>query len=273
MGKIVWLASYPKSGNTWLRVFLHNYLTDARESHDLNRLADLTLAESAAPLYQKFLDKPVSQATDEEISRLRPKVQARITGTVPENVLVKTHNALVMHLGRPLISMAHTQGAIYVLRNPLDVAVSYADHYGLSTTEAIRALASEDTTTETTARTVYEVHSSWSRHVSSWTGRPHATLHVLRYEDMLAQPLAAFAGVIRFLRLPEDRARLRRAVELSSFERLRRLEADQGFVERPPSQKRFFRSGKAGGWRNLLTPAEADSIQAFHGPQMRRFGY
>src|SRR5438034_7719087 len=113
MGTIIWLASYPKSGNTWLRAFLHNFLRDPNESYDLDRLSDYTLGDSAGAQYQKFLRKPVREMTDEEVMVLRPKIQEMHTRSTPDNVLVKTHNALVEYLDRPIISMEHTAGAVY----------------------------------------------------------------------------------------------------------------------------------------------------------------
>lgn len=273
MGKIIWLASYPKSGNTWLRAFLHNLLRNPKEAYDLNKMSDFTLGDSTGILYQKFLRKPVREMTPEEISVIRPKVQKMLTEAMPDNIFVKTHNALVSHIDRPLIDMAYTAGAIYVVRNPFDMVISHADHYGRSIDESIRITAVEDAVVVTGEDNVYEIHCSWSRHVESWTARPHRALHVMRYEDMLARPMETFSGLVQFLHLPAEQERIRRSIERSSFDSLRKLEEEQGFIERSKSQKRFFRRGKAGGWREQLTPAQVAAIVAAHEPQMRRFGY
>ena len=119
----------------------------------------------------------------------------------------------------------------------------------------------------------YEIHCSWSRHVESWTAQPSPGLHVMRYEDMTARPMESFAGLVQFLRLPADRQRLQRAIELSSFDALRKMEDKEGFMERSEKSERFFRKGKAGGWREVLTPAQVEAVAAAHETQMRRFGY
>lgn len=273
MGKIIWLASYPKSGNTWLRAFLHNLLRNPTEAYDLNKMSDFTLGDSAGYLYQKFLRKPVKEMTPEEISAIRPKVQKMLSEAMPDNIFIKTHNALINYIDRPLIDMAYTAGAIYVVRNPFDMVISHADHYGRSIDESIRITAVEDSLVMSGEDNVYEIHCSWSRHVESWTAQPHRALHVMRYEDMLARPAETFAGLVQFLRLPAEPERIRRAIELSSFDKLSKLEEEQGFIERSKSQKRFFRRGKSGGWREQLTPAQVEAIVAAHEPQMRRFGY
>jgi hypothetical protein len=273
MGKIIWLASYPKSGNTWLRAFLHNYLRNPKESYDVNKMSDFSLGDSTGFLYQKFLRKPVKEMTGEEIALLRPKVQELLTRALPDNVFIKTHNALLDHYDQPMIHMEYTAGAVYVVRNPLDMVISHADHYGHTIDETIHIISEGEAVVVSGEENVYEIHGSWSRHVESWTGRPHRALHLMRYEDMLARPAETFGGLVQFLHLPEEKERLRRSIELSSFDSLRKMEEEKGFIERSKSQKRFFRQGKAGGWRDVLSRAQVEAIVAAHEPQMRRFGY
>jgi len=273
MGKIIWLASYPKSGNTWLRAFLHNLLRDPKETYDLDRLTDYSLGDSNGEFYQKFLRKPVKEMTDDDVAILRPKVQEFLTTRNSDNIFVKTHNALVEYLDRPIHSMAHTAGAIYVVRNPLDVVISAADHYGRTIDEMIAVMGLLECKINTGEISVYEIHCSWSRHVESWTAEPSPAIHVMRYEDMRLRPVEAFGGLVQFLHLPAERERLRRAIELSSFEALRKKEEEKGFRERSKKSERFFRQGKAGAWRDVLTPAQVEAIVAVHEQQMRRFGY
>jgi hypothetical protein len=121
---------------------------------------------------------------------------------------------------------------------------------------------------------VYEYTSSWSRHVHSWTHTPNPRLLVLRYEDLLDQPNKSFGMVPRFLGLDVARPRLEKAIKLSSFKVLKAQEQRKGFIERPKqATAAFFREGKAGQWRKVLTPAQVAKIEADHGEQMRRFGY
>jgi hypothetical protein len=273
MGKIVWLASFPKSGNTWLRAFLHNLMRNPKEPYNVNQLTQFTHSDSQMRWFNLFDPRPGSQISKEEVAALRPKVHEAMTRSFPDSVFVKTHNALVQDRGTPMITMACTAGAIYVIRNPLDVAVSHADHYGLSVEESIAALATPGLQSVNTDIYAYEVHGSWSQNVASWTQQPSPGLHVVRYEDMAKLPIKTFGGVAAFLGLKVPRERLERAIKLSSFRVLQEQEKRHGFVERSEHSQRFFRAGTAGQWRAKLTPTQVEAVCAAHQEQMARFGY
>jgi len=274
MGKILWLASYPRSGNTWLRALLHNYLRNAAEPHDINRLQEHSVIESAARWYQMLDPRPCAALTKEEVAAMRPKAQELIARSSADTVIVKTHNALVIDRGSPLISEAYTAGAIYILRNPLDVAVSYAAHFGLSLDDAVAAMNRPHNQSKSNEPAfVYEFHGSWSENVESWTARESKAIHVVRYEDLQADAEAAFGAIIRFLALPANAERLQRSIRNSAFDVLQTQERNAGFRERSRKSDSFFRAGRSGEGRERLSPALIDSLVAHHEQQMRRFGY
>jgi hypothetical protein len=274
VGKILWLASYPRSGNTWVRAFLHNLFRNAAQPHDINRLQDLTLIDGEARWYRMFDPRPATELTKEEVAALRPKVHAAMTAAHPDSVFVKTHNASVDDRGTPMISFEHTAGAIYVVRDPLDVAVSYSHHYGASLEDAVAAMNRPgNQSVANQANFVYELHGSWSEHVQSWTAKPNQALHVVRYEDMSREPLRTFSGIAAFLGLPAAPARIAGAIERSSFAELQQQETRHGFRERSKKSERFFRAGEAGQGRRLLTAKLIDELCATHREAMARFGY
>jgi hypothetical protein len=273
MAGIIWLASYPKSGNTWLRSFLHNFLRAEDRSYDINRLTDLTAGESMTELYRALDPALGENYTDDRIRELRPLVHRAISRRSPDNVLVKTHNALVEVDDAPLISLDITAGAIYVVRNPLDVAISFSHHNRTTVDNIIEFMNTSSAATTSNATNVYEFYDTWSGHVASWTATPSATLHVMRYEDMLANPQKSFAAVVKFLGIEAPRQRIEKAVRLSSFQVLKEQERRQGFRERPRAMEAFFREGKAGQWRKVLSKEQVAAIVAAHREQMERFGY
>jgi hypothetical protein len=274
VGKILWLASYPRSGNTWLRAFLHNLFRNTPEPHDINRLQDLTLIDGEARWYRMFDPRPATELTKEEVAALRPKVHAAMTAAHPDSVFVKTHNASVDDRGTPMITLEHTAGAIYIIRDPLDVAVSYSHHYGASLEDAVAAMNRPgNQSVANQASFVYELHGSWSEHVSSWTATPNPALHIVRYEDMVCEPERTFGGIAVFLRLPATSARIAGAIERSSFDVLQAQEARRGFRERSKKSDRFFRVGEVGQGRRLLPAKLIDELVAAHREAMARFGY
>jgi hypothetical protein len=273
MGNIVWLASYPKSGNTWLRTFLLNLMTDAKEPVDINKMAALTQGDSQAKWYAEFDARPPTALSAEDLARLRPNVNARIAASSVNSVFVKTHNALVEVAGSAMISQSETAGVIYVVRNPLDVALSYADHLGVQVDDILDLMATRGFETPASASHVPEHHSDWSSHVKSWTQVAHPALQVVRYEDMASRPAVTFAAIARFLGMNPAREAVLRAVRFSSFKVLRAQEKKSGFVERTPAQKSFFRAGKSGSWRTQLTQAQIRRMLGDHREQMQRFDY
>src|SRR5262249_13598624 len=188
MGKIVWLASYPKSGNTWLRAFLHNLLADPREAYDINALHTFCVSDSQAMWYNRFDPRPPTQMTDEDVAQIRPRVHHAFTELGAGPVFVKTHMAMGILAGTQLITVAESAAAIYLVRNPLDVVISHSHHYGGDLDSTIDLLAAEGTMTKPSETHVAEYHGSWSEHVQSWTTHPSQGLHIVRYEDMLATP-------------------------------------------------------------------------------------
>ena len=274
VGKILWLASYPRSGNTWLRLFLHNLLRNPAEPYDINRLQDMTLIDGHARWYRLFDPRSAAELTKEEVAALRPKVHEAMTRAFPDTVFVKTHNALAEDRGTPMITLEHTAGAIYMVRNPLDVAVSYGHHYGVSLGDAVAAMNRPgNQSIGNQATFVYELHGSWSENVKSWTATPSPGLHIVRYEDMVAEPLRTFEGIAGFLGLPISADRITRAVAHSSFAVVKQQEVRRGFVERSRKSDQFFRAGQVGQGRKLLTAEMIEALCAVHREQMARFGY
>lgn len=275
---IVWIASYPKSGNTWARALLHNLVrlrNGESGEQDINEMARFSTWELDKKRYAHFLGyEPDNAVHRREIAATRDAVHRQIADSLQGLVFIKTHNSLMKDRGHPTINFAVTAGAVYVVRNPLDIAISYAHHAGSSVDAAIERMSAANAETDGSDIAVYEVHGSWSQHVWSWTRNPHRALHVVRYEDMLADPQKTFAAMARHLHLTSTRRHVARAIERSSFARLRAQEKEKGFRERPPhADQNFFREGRAGQWKQVLTPAQVDRIVRDHGEQMQRFGY
>jgi hypothetical protein len=274
---ILWLASYPKSGNTWIRVFLHalqQVLTGNRpEKIDINNLGLFAISDHNPEHFQTYLGQPITTLSLEKISELRPEVQLYImqqsTGIVP----VKTHSAQIDIDGHPAINRQASAGAVYAIRNPLDVAVSLADYRSIPVDQAIADLATSMLAHVSFGGLTPFVTGSWSEHVRSWTIPPQDPVLVVRYEDMLDNPTETFGGLANHVLMQPNDDQLETAIELSSFSRLQSAEKTTGFVEKQQQGALFFREGRAGQWRDALSPEQVDRVVKAHGEQMERFDY
>ncbi len=274
MGKLVWIASYPKSGNTWIRAFLHNYIRQGQAPYDINALTDLTAADVNAERYHRYDPRPASRYSIADVQRMRPLVHRDLMALDRTLVFVKTHNARIEVAGVKLITPEVTAGAICIVRDPRDVAVSYSAHLGRSIDETIDRMADPEAATGGTDAKVYERHGSWSMHVHSWTHPPEPTTRVLQYEALAAAPEAVFSDLIAWLGQPPPPARLKRAIGFSDIAELRAQEGTKGFKERVAgSTAPFFGAAQPGRWRTVLSPAQQARIERDHGTMMARFGY
>ncbi len=273
MGGILWLASYPKSGNTWLRVFLANYFRNPETPFDIDNLSRFAFNEASREFFERLSPRPVSELGDLEIYHLRPEVHRWIADKAPETAFVKTHCALTQIDGFPTVTPEVTEGAIYIIRNPLDVAASFCSFFGAQAAEVVAALESGSNELPTTDKQVHQYLGTWAEHVAGWADAPGMKRLLVRYEDMVRQPFKTFGRVVEFLGLTEDKARLQKAIRFSGFKVLAAQEREHGFKERPDSAARFFRKGKVGDWRGVLSEAQERRIVASQAAIMQRFGY
>ena len=275
MGNIIWLASYQKSGNTWVRAFLHHLFTNADKPLPLSatRGGEVSASSSSLHWYQTLDPRPSTDWTSEEVAGMRPKVQQMIAASRQGSVFCKTHLPLLKIHDMPTIDMSVTAGAIYIVRDPRDIALSFADYHGISIAAAIDSLATPNLEIPASERQVAEPLGGWSQHVGSWTARPSPAIHIVRYEDLHADACGAFAKLVKFLGLDASAKRIAKAVDNTSFATLRALEDKDGFDERSPAQERFFRKGVAGAWREEMTQEQAQTVVDAHHSQMEKFGY
>ena len=273
MKNIVWLASYPKSGNTWLRLFLANYLAGPNGPVPINKVEKYATGDSDAALYRAAHGPGFNPRDDRASLQGRDAAFRLLSSNGADVNLVKTHNKNKRIGQLRLIQPSITRRAIYILRDPLDMIVSYADHYGLTPEQAAAEISNEATCILPSATQVRQFNGAWSEHVKSWTQTSKFPVTVLRYEDMLADPAAAFSKVMSDLGAPVDQARLDAAVTASSFDEARKQEDAGGFREKSPASTRFFRSGKTGEGRDVLSHEIIERVIAEHGPVMKQFGY
>ena len=279
----VWLASYLKSGNTWTRLLLANFLADSEQAVHIN---DLWKAlPNIRPCERDWFDRMTglssSDFTDDEVEPLLPAaLRACAAGAGGGRRFCKVHDALHdTAAGEPLFPEDVSAGAVYLVRNPLDVAVSWAFHRGGKDFSKVVTRMNDRRCVVAGGGCGHQLRQrllDWSGHVESWRSAPFPVLAV-RYEDLLADAVGQLGRMTRFLGLEgaADGRRLRRAVAAADFTRLQEQEreARDGFHERDRRCRRFFRSGRSGDWRRHLSAAQALRVARRHGAVMRACGY
>jgi hypothetical protein len=276
-GSIVWLASYLKSGNTWLRAMLTALLDPDGRTPDLNALIGGTeLTE------RQFLDDccGVSSADlpREQVLRYVRTMRLVAASQAVAPAFVKIHDRFgITAEGQALFPAEASRAAICIVRHPFDIAVSLAAHYSSSLDEAIARMADPDYGLNLAAGRGSELLpveiGTWSDHVTGWLDQQEVPVLLLRYEDMLADPAAALGKVVAISGLEVEPSALGAAVRACEFERLRDAEGAGGFAEKPAGMIRFFRAGQMGYGAQLLSPAQQAALASVHGAAMERLGY
>lgn len=290
-----YLASYPKSGNTWCRVFIT----------ELRRLAGLDSAEASATAQETErelrLNRDLATGSimssrhwlDDQLgidtSDLRWEELDRVRGRVGHQRALyseclryhKVHDAFFSSdsMSRPVVPVEECRGAVVVIRHPADIAVSLSHFFSWDMERCVAFMLNEEAalcrSSKRGGQQVRQFMGSWASHVCSWVDQKEIPVLLLRYEDLLIEPIQHFSQLASFLELPiDDDELIKQAVENSSFEKLKAKEkAEGGFHERPDGCKRFFRSGRSGEGREQLTPDQVERLETGFKDVLQRFGY
>jgi hypothetical protein len=287
--RIVWLASFPKCGNTWARLLLANL--EAEEARSINAIGTGDGIASSRPRFDDACLIASGLLTHEECDAMRPALYRHLAARGGlrqggDDLLgafqwIKTHDAWTSTTaGEPLMGgggIAHA--AVLIVRDPRDVVASLANHNGQTLEEAAAMMGDpESAFAGRSDRQPLQLRQrllGWSGYYRSWIEQTEVPVHVLRYEDMQAGAAEALGALLAGLGIAVEPARLERAAQWSAFERVQAQEAESGFQEAPVKlgTGRFFRSGRSGGWREELSADLRARIERDHAVMMRRFGY
>ena len=278
MNNIVWLASYPKSGNTWVRIVLQNLIEKSHADFNINELRLGSPTASCRHSFDEVVGMESGELPRDLVRSLRPEVYTWLSDHAGGMEFKKIHDAYtVMPSGEPLIPARATRAVVYILRNPLDVCVSWAHFAGnLDMDRIIRQMNNKEYLgfegRFCQRDQLPQELLSWSEHVTSWVDAPLPVL-AIRYEDMLSEPFKTVSRIVKHIGLQFEEKEISQALKCCSFSNLRAQEEAYGFIERPQKTKFFFRSGKTGSYRDALTKEQISQMIDDHYPTMLRFGY
>lgn len=275
---LLWLASFPRSGNTFLRILLANYFLGGGDAYDINALFDFIPSDTSGTLWKRFSSDMAGPSTLERTWSIRPDFIRNYRKTLAASAFpgLKTHTANARISGRSGFDFSPNDRVIYIARHPLDVLVSYADYIGQDIDSTLTLMTTPGSYIFSADHAgAIDLRGSWRQHVSSWLDSPPCPLLVLRYEELHRTPEKSLRQILTFLGAPILPDRMARAVEASGFEKVREQEASKSFVETPGTTKsgRFFRKGAMSQWLRDLSTEQAHRLADACGDIMQRLGY
>ncbi len=272
---LVVLASYPKSGNTWLRRFIASYASGRKVP--LNEMATIIPSDAAYRLWQPVMNMGDGTSSEDYLAAriyYYKKLAEQMEGKI---FFLKSHSAFGKVDDHDLFNDAVIDRYIYIVRNPLDVLPSFAHHLGESIEETWKKMQTENLTSLAERGELFkEYYLSWNIHTRSWLSnhliQPDKCL-LLRYEDLRQRPITEFTRIINHIGLPLDENLLVDAIQWASFKAMKEEEAAGGFTEAAAADRPFFRKGQIGSGKEEVLAAIRDEMYDLLKPLIKQLGY
>ena len=275
---IIWIASYPKSGNTWVRSLLSAYLYSNDGIFNFDLLKKINQFPSKQ-YFKKFLKdfKDIKKVSNYWIA-----AQDRINLFNDKPIFLKTHSALCTLENNSFTNKNNTKAVIYVVRDPRNLITSLSHHYSMNMEKTYIFIINKQQMTMVSEWGkddfgIASVLGNWSTHYKSWKNIKFAPTLVVKYEDLLNNTNNTFKSILNFLsRLMDikiDEKKIINTVNSCSFEKLVEKEKNEGFDEAVGSKKKFFYLGKKNNWQNLLDPEMEQKTREVFQKEMKELGY
>ena len=280
---IIWIASYPKSGNTWLRSLISSYFFTDDGFFDFKLLKNIPSYPSP-PFFEKYpdkFDKP------EATAKYWINEQERINKNNNKLIFLKTHNALCKINGCSFTDTKNSLGAVHIIRDPRNVISSISNHYQIDLDEALKFMKTPNKAIFVKKDQRYlgfNALFSWSLNNKSWSECQKFPILTIKYEDLEKETFETFKKVFEFIKkvskLKEDfnQKKAEMAIENCNFEKLQKLEKEKGFYEaiskKNSSEKiKFFNLGNKNNYKDLLNKNLIDEMNLFYKDELKKYDY
>ena len=279
---IIWIASYPKSGNTWLRSLISSYFFSKNGVFNFNQLDNIkqfscnniNSSEINSSNYQAIVSK--NWIPTQEIINKDKKIH-----------FLKTHNAICSINGNSFTNQNNTIAAIYIIRDPRNVITSISNHYNLSLQDSLEFIKNKRKIIFPKKKKInyhddFNFISNWSDHYSSWKNINFAPIKIIKYEDLARDTNKTFISILEFLskfiKFNFDKSKIKNSIDSTTFDKLAEMEREVGFAESSDStlnskKIRFFHLGNKNTWSNLLDKNVSQDIDDFFKKEMKTLGY
>ena len=284
---IIWLASYPKSGNTWLRFFVVSLLLKENNEVSLKHLEGIKQFPTNYHFRGFNLSKP-DLGNLNKICKYWTAAQ-KIINSDNKIRFFKTHNALCKLNNNIFTNEENTLGTIHIVRDPRNVLSSVNNHFHHKSLEESKkfilderkGIFNKSKIEQSNIFTLPQVIGSWKTHYNSWKLIRKNYL-LVKYEDLIEKPESEFKRIASYLepllkvRFTNDN--IVKAIELSNFDRLKKIEEKEGFFEsvmnlETGKKETFFNLGPKNDWRNILNKSISDEICKTFKIEMKELGY
>ena len=283
---ILWLASYPKSGNTYLRSLLAAYFFTKDGNFDFDKLKFIKYF----PHINLFKNLGIDITDENEVLKNYITAQDIINKKYKKSILfVKTHSTLQSINGNQFTNLDNTIGAIYVVRDPRNVVTSYSNHYETSIEQAANDMLTNTYLKGMKDYNTFENHvlthlGTWSDNYNSWKHLNKFNKYLLiKYEDLVSKPHIIFQDVLKFISKISntnyhiDKKKFENSINTTAFEKLKRMEEKNGFIEAIKRKNNknitFFKQGSNRDWRKLLIDDVKNKIEKSLKREMKELGY
>ena len=270
--RISWIQSYPRSGNSWVRAFLHTYLAEA-DAVNLDNMSRAFPHDSSAGLFEGLMREEVSKLKPVDIGAKRHDFLIRACSQAKNDLIMRSHLLQTDWAEKATFHPNFSRAAVIVVRDPRDVAISLSADMKMTVDAAIANMAQPQFALLSKGTTPQPI-GSWTRNVMSWLLRPSMPRLFVKYEDLIENPRREFIRILTFLNLQLDFAQFDKALMATTFEKMAEAEAARGYGQMHSEENPFFRSGKSGQWRDgALTLPQVQAIEQEHAQAMLIMGY
>ena len=277
---IIWIASYPKSGNTYLRSFLASYYFSKDGKFSFDQL--LKIHQFPNMKFSKTKSFSKKEASKNWIFNQNSFFNK-------ENLnLVKTHNCLYPFHGNEFTTKNETLGAVYIVRDPRNVITSLTHHYSLNYNEAFKHMINKESSLLEKSHELdhsnFTYLNSWANHYKSWKNNSEFNVLFIRYEDLQNEKEKTFEKIILFINKLTNREskidenKFLNSIKSTNFSNLKNKELNEGFEESVFSHKtgkkiNFFHLGFNNRWQKLLPNDIKDLLNKNYKNELKELSY